>query len=221
MPVVVSTYGDGTLGYSDDHAVTHQFKPLNKYGRSKHLFDRWALKSGAIDHIAGLKFFNVFGPHEYHKGKMASVVLHAYKQIQETDKVKLFKSYRDDYAHGEQKRDFVYVKDCTSVMQWLLDHPNVNGLFNLGTGNARSWNDLAHAVFQAMNLPTNIEYIEMPESLRSHYQSFTQAEMQKLRNAGYTQHISSLEEGVADYVQQYLMQDFGYLSVQQMAKQAG
>jgi ADP-L-glycero-D-manno-heptose 6-epimerase len=202
-----ATYGDGRLGFSDDHPGLRALRPLNMYGYSKQLFDLWALESGILEHIASLKFFNVYGPNEYHKGDMKSVICKAYKQIGETGKMKLFKSYRPDYPHGGQKRDFVYVKDCVELMWWLLEHPDVGGVFNVGTGQARPWVDLANAVFAAMDKAPDIGFIEMPEAIRDKYQYFTQADMSKLRAAGYDKPFTSLEEGAADYVKNYLATD--------------
>ncbi|EPR34659.1 ADP-L-glycero-D-manno-heptose-6-epimerase [Alkalidesulfovibrio alkalitolerans DSM 16529] len=199
-----ATYGDGTLGFSDDTETMLRLKPLNMYGYSKQLFDLWAHSTGLLDHLASLKFFNVYGPNEYHKGDMMSVICKAHKQIGETGRLRLFKSYRPDYGPGEQKRDFIYVKDCLEVMWWLLENPRVNGVFNVGTGKARSWNDLARAVFAAMGREPDIEYIEMPEAIRDKYQYFTEAPMEKLRRAGYDREFTSLEDGARDYVQNYL-----------------
>ena len=205
-----ATYGDGSLGFSDDNALTPVLRPLNMYGYSKQLFDVWSLKYGLAGRIASLKFFNVFGPNEYHKGDMMSVVCKAHAQIRETGRLKLFKSYLDDYPDGGQMRDFVYVKDCVEVMVWLLEHTEVNGIFNVGTGKARTWNDLAGAVFAAMGKEAAIDYIEMPEQLRGKYQYFTQAEMDKLKKAGCPVEFSSLEDSVADYVR-HLEKDDPYL----------
>ena len=199
-----ATYGDGEKGYSDADEVTPTLVPLNMYGMSKHLFDLWALRNGLLGKIAGLKYFNVYGPGEDHKGDMRSVIHKAYGQIREGGAVKLFKSYRSDYKHGEQVRDFVFVKDAVDVTLFCGENPKASGLFNCGTGKARSWNDLAKAVFAAMGLEPNIEFIEMPPALRSKYQYFTQAEMGKLRAAGYTQAFTSLEDGIREYVQGYL-----------------
>lgn len=199
-----ATYGDGSLGYDDDDHATPSLRPLNMYGYSKQLFDLWALSTGAIRQIAGLKYFNVFGPYEDHKGDMKSVVAKSYAQIAAGESVKLFKSYRPEYADGEQKRDFVYVKDVVDATLWLVDQHAVNGLFNCGTGQARSWKDLATAVYAAMDRPSRIEFVAMPETLRGKYQYFTEAKMDKLRAAGYTKPFHSLEEGVADYVKSYL-----------------
>ncbi len=207
-----ATYGDGSQGFDDDHDGFARLRPLNMYGYSKQLFDLWALKRGMLDKMVGIKFFNVYGPNEYHKDDMKSVVCKAYHQIRETGALKLFKSYREEYGHGEQKRDFVYIKDCLDIMAWFLEHPEVNGVFNLGTGQARTWNDLAKSVFAAMNMEPNIQYIDMPESLREKYQYFTQANMQKLRNAGCDLHFTSLEDAIKDYIQNYLDTENPYLS---------
>lgn len=202
-----ATYGDGSLGYSDAHEGVEKFKPLNPYGESKQTFDLWALSQKESPYYwIGLKFFNVYGPNEYHKGRMASVVLHAHKQIQETGKLKLFRSHRDDYDNGEQKRDFVYVKDVVDVMLHLLENRDdaYNGIYNMGTGKARTFNDLASSVFRAMRQPLEIDYIDTPEDIRDKYQYFTEANMEKLRKAGYQKSFTSLEDGVAEYVSQYL-----------------
>lgn len=199
-----ATYGDGAQGYSDADAATPTLMPLNMYGMSKQLFDLWALRHGVLGRIAGLKYFNVYGPGEDHKGEMRSVVHKAYGQIHETGVVKLFKSYRLEYKDGEQVRDFVYVKDAVAATLFCGDNPQASGLFNCGTGRARSWNDLAKAVFAAMGLEPHIEYIDMPPALRSKYQYFTQAEMGKLRAAGYAPPFTALEDGVRAYVQDYL-----------------
>ena len=199
-----ATYGDWSAGYSDDDRHTLALKPLNMYGYSKHLFDLWALRHGLLDRIVGLKYFNVFGPREDHKGDMRSVVHKAFGQIRQTGEVRLFKSYRPEYKDGEQERDFIYIKDAVDVTLFFLDQPDVSGLFNCGTGEARTWNGLAKAVFAAMNLEPRITYIEMPESLREKYQYHTQADMDKLRHAGYAQPFTRLEDGVKDYVQNWL-----------------
>jgi ADP-L-glycero-D-manno-heptose 6-epimerase len=199
-----ATYGDGSLGYSDEDAVTQTLKPLNMYGFSKHMFDLWALSSGALKQIVGLKYFNVFGPFEDHKGDMKSVVAKAYREIQDTGKVRLFKSANPEYADGEQMRDFVYVKDAVGVTLSFLDNTQANGLFNCGSGKARTWRDLVTAVFQAVGKPVSIEYIEMPEALKGKYQYFTEAKMEKLRAAVDTQPFFSLEDAVKDYVETHL-----------------
>ncbi len=207
-----STYGDGEHGWDDDDAITHRLRPMNPYGWSKQWMDLWALESGAASQIVGLKFFNVFGPNEYHKGVMSSVVYKAHQQINTTGRLQLFKSHRPEFRDGEQCRDFVYVKDCCEVMWWLWQNRQVAGIFNLGTGQARTWNDLAAAVFTAMGRTPAIDYVDMPEALRSHYQYFTQASMTKLAAAGCPHRFRSLEEAVADYVGQHLDADDPYLA---------
>lgn len=199
-----ATYGDGAQGYDDDESKLDSLRPLNMYGMSKHLFDLWALRKGVLGRIVGLKFFNVYGPFEDHKGDMRSVIHKAYGQILRAGKVRLFKSYKKEYGDGEQLRDFVYVKDATDMMLFAGEHREMGGIFNCGTGRARSWNDLANAVFAAMGRAPNIEYIEMPEGLRSKYQYFTEARMDKARKAGYAHEFWSLEDGVADYVKTHL-----------------
>lgn len=205
-----ATYGDGAQGYSDSPEEISKLRPLNRYGYSKQLFDIWAHNNNFLGKIVGLKFFNVYGPNEYHKGSMKSVPYSAFHQVQDTGKVKLFRSYRPDYQDGEQKRDFIYVKDCVDTMVWLLNSPEVNGLFNLGTGEARSWNDLARAVFAALGKEPNIEYIDMPENLIKHYQYFTQADVAGIKAAGCPVQFHSLEDGVRDYVQNYLSSENPY-----------
>ena len=206
-----ATYGDGEKGFADDEGKLEELLPLNMYGYSKQMFDLWAKKTGLLDSVVGLKFFNVFGPNEYHKGKMRSFVIKAFEQISESGKVNLFKSHHLDYADGEQLRDFLYIKDCVDMTLFFMDNPDVNGIFNLGTGKARSWNDLAKAVFVAMNKKPDIEYMPMPEELQGKYQYFTQADITKLQDAGYDKKQTSLEEAIKDYVQNYLQND-GYLS---------
>ena len=204
-----ATYGDGSKGYDDDESKLQELQPLNMYGYSKHIFDLWAQREGIANEIVGLKYFNVYGPNEYHKGDMRSVIHKAFGQIKETGKVKLFKSYKPEYKDGEQKRDFIYVKDAVDITLHFLQDKNINGLFNAGTGRARSWVDLVTALFNAMELPVNIEFIDMPETLREKYQYFTEAKIDKLRNAGYNNPIASIEDGVKDYVQNYLMKGRG------------
>jgi len=194
-----ATYGDGSHGYSDA-APLHPLRPLNIYGYSKHMMDLWAESKGYFDRIVGLKYFNVFGPYEDHKGEMRSVVNKAFNQIKTTGSVQLFKSYRPEYADGEQVRDFVYVADAVDVTLHFLDHRHVSGLFNCGTGKARSWKDLIHAVYAAMGLVPQVEFIEMPEALRDKYQYFTEADVTKLRGAGYQNPFNPLEVAVKDYV---------------------
>ena len=200
-----ATYGLGEYGYEDRHDVVDQLKPLNPYGDSKNEFDQWALAQEEKPYFwAGLKFFNVYGPNEYHKGRMASVIFHAHRQIKETGKVKLFRSHHPDYKDGEQLRDFVYVKDVVKVCQFLMENRKVSGLFNLGTGKARTFVDLANATFAALNIDPNVEFIDTPEDIRDKYQYFTEANMGKLRAAGYEDDFYSLEKGVRNYVQDFL-----------------
>jgi ADP-L-glycero-D-manno-heptose 6-epimerase len=206
-----ATYGDGAQGFSDDDETIRSLRPINMYGYSKQLFDMKVLHEEIADKVAGIKFFNVFGPNEYHKGDMASVIFKAFHQIRDTGKVRLFKSYKPEYRDGGQMRDFVYVKDCVEVLWWLLNNKDANGIFNLGTGHARTWNDLIGAVFAAMNLPTAIEYIEMPEAIRGQYQYFTEAKMERIRAAGCPMVFGPLEETVADYVKTHLIAADPYL----------
>jgi ADP-L-glycero-D-manno-heptose 6-epimerase len=205
-----ATYGDGNQGFSDDHASLPRLRPLNAYGYSKQLFDLWALKNGHLDKIAGLKYFNVFGPNEYHKGDMASVVFKTFNQIKSTGKMRLFKSHNPQYNDGGQLRDFIYVKDVVDATLYLFSNPRVNGIFNIGTGVARSFKDLTTAAFHSMDKEPNIEYIDMPEGIREQYQYFTQAEMTKLRHVGYSKKMHTLEEGVNDYVKNYLLKKNPY-----------
>ena len=195
-----ATYGDGSLGFSDDETLLPKLKPLNPYGFSKHLFDLWLYYNGLLNKVVGLKYFNVFGEKEFHKGEMRSVVLKAYEQIKKEKKVKLFKSYNPDYRDGEQLRDFIYVKDAVEVTLFFLENPQIKGIFNVGTGKARSFKDLVLAIFSALNIPPNIEYIEMPEYLKKQYQYFTQADITKLRKAGYNKPMWELEDAVKNYV---------------------
>jgi ADP-L-glycero-D-manno-heptose 6-epimerase len=195
-----ATYGGGELGFSDDDETTPKLRPLNMYGYSKQLVDLWGLRTGALEKVVGLKFFNVFGPHEQHKGDMRSVVSKAYAEIGATGRLSLFKSYRDTYADGQQQRDFIYVRDAVDVMLFLADNPTVTGLFNCGSGTARTWVDLATAVFAAMGVPPAIDYVDMPVGLRERYQYRTEAPMTKLRAAGYDRSFHTLEEGVSEYV---------------------
>lgn len=212
-----ATYGSGDEGFKDDisMAALRTLEPLNAYGWSKHLFDQFvsmavAAKDKMPAQWAGLKFFNVYGPNEYHKEDQKSVVAQIFPHAQHGRPVKLFKSYNPKYADGGQLRDFVYVKDCVKVVAWLLANPSVSGLYNLGTGKARSFADLATATFTAVGKPPVLSYIEMPEQLREKYQYFTEADMSRLRAAGYTDNFYSLEDGVKDYVQNYLMQSDQY-----------
>jgi ADP-L-glycero-D-manno-heptose 6-epimerase len=201
-----ATYGDGSLGYDDNHDIVEQLKPLNPYGESKNDFDKWALKQEKTPPFwYGLKFFNVYGPNEYHKGRMASVIMHAFKQINETGGMKLFRSHRPDFTDGGQLRDFVYVKDVVEVMLFLWEYEAESGLYNLGTGTARPFLDLAKATFKAMGVEENISFIDTPEDIRDKYQYFTEANMKKLLDQGYGVPFYSLEDGVADYVKEFLI----------------
>jgi ADP-L-glycero-D-manno-heptose 6-epimerase len=197
-----ATYGDGTLGYDD--SKTDELLPLNMYGYTKKLFDQYVLSSKELRQCVGLRFFNVYGPNEYHKDNMASVIFHSFNQIKKEKKVRLFKSYKQDFKDGEQMRDFVYVKDVVSVVMFMLNNPDVNGIFNVGTGKARSYNDLAVSVFKSLNLKNNVEYIDMPQGLKEKYQYFTEADIRKLRKLGYKKEFYSLEMGINDYVCNYL-----------------
>ncbi|WP_276481234.1 ADP-glyceromanno-heptose 6-epimerase [Paraflavitalea pollutisoli] len=215
VPVVyassAATYGAGELGYNDDHEVPFQLKPLNPYGVSKNEFDKWALQQTKQPPFwAGLKFFNVYGPNEYHKARMASVIWHSFNQIKKDGVVKLFRSHRPDFKDGQQLRDFVYVKDLLNVCYWLMEEYDENiktvasGLYNLGTGKARSFEDLVKATFAGLDKEPNIQFIDMPEDIRDKYQYFTEANMKKLVDAGYTTPFHTLEAGVEDYVRNYL-----------------
>ena len=199
-----ATYGDGSSGFSDEDAVTERLAPLNMYGYSKHVFDLWALHNRLFDRIVGLKYFNVFGPYEDHKGDMRSVVAKAYGEVLSTGKLSLFKSHREGIADGEQRRDFIYVADAVDVTLHFLGHGTASGLLNCGTGVARTWLDLGRAVFSSLGRAPNIEFVDMPAHLREKYQYFTQAETGKLRAAGYAGRFHTLEEGVDDYVRGYL-----------------
>jgi ADP-L-glycero-D-manno-heptose 6-epimerase len=212
-----ATYGGGEQGFDDDAspAALARLRPLNPYGWSKHLFDQWVARelseaAPRPPQWAGLKFFNVYGPNEYHKGSMRSVVALKYPLASSARPVTLFRSHRPDVPDGGQKRDFVYVRDCVAVVLWLLDRPDVNGLFNLGTGQARSFADLARALFSALQQPPRIEYLDTPPAILAHYQYFTEARMERLREAGYAQPFTSLEDGVRDYVERYLSQSDPY-----------
>lgn len=205
-----ATYGDGSMGYDDTTEIA-DLRPLNMYGYSKLMFDIWTRKMEINQKIVGLKFFNVYGPNEYHKGDMRSVVHKAFEQVQAEGKVKLFKSDREEYADGEQKRDFIYVDDVVDIVAYFLENRGVGGLYNVGTGKARSWNDLVTSLFNALDLPVNIEYIDMPDHLKGKYQYFTQATVEKIKKeGGYEKDFTSLEDGVADYVKRYLLKDKYY-----------
>lgn len=201
-----ATYGLGENSYIDNHEIIPRLKPLNPYGESKNEFDKWAIQQERKPYFwAGLKFFNVYGPNEYHKGRMASVIFHAYNQIQEKGSMKLFRSHNKQFNDGEQLRDFVYVKDVVEVCYFLLNHRKDSGIYNLGTGKARTFKDLAKNTFEALYKEPNIEFIDTPEDIRDKYQYFTEANMNKLRSIGYTNAFYSLEEGITDYVQNYLV----------------
>ena len=200
-----ATYGDGSLGFDDDENKSDTLRPLNMYGFSKSRFDIWAVNQDVFNKIVGLKYFNVFGPNEYHKGDMRSVVHKAFEQVRDTGGVKLFKSRTPKYKDGEQMRDFIYVKDAVNMTLHFLDNKNINGLFNVGSGQARTWNNLVAALFKAMEKPVNIEYIDLPDHLADKYQYFTEANLSKLKNAGYKKEIASLESGINDYVKNYLL----------------
>ncbi|MDQ2753132.1 MAG: ADP-glyceromanno-heptose 6-epimerase [Bacteroidota bacterium] len=210
-----ATYGAGEHGYYDNNEVSNTLHPLNPYGISKNEFDKWALHQQEQPHSwAGLKFFNVYGPNEYHKGRMASVVYHAFHQIEKGGFVKLFRSYKEAYKDGEQLRDFIYVKDIVKILFWMMNEmtsgnwaKTKNGIYNAGTGKARTFNDLVKNTFKGMMLPQHIKYVDMPEDIRDKYQYFTEADMEKLRNAGYTDAFYSLEDGVQEYVREYLAKD--------------
>jgi len=221
-----ATYGDGALGYKDDHSIIEKLKPLNAYGISKNEFDKWVLRQAQDDNIiecppfwAGLKFFNVYGPNEYHKGRMASVVLHAFNQIQSTGKVKLFRSHNPVYKDGGQLRDFIYVEDIAAVCYWMMEEKGrmsevrnqasdfqllSSGIYNLGTGKARTFIDLVMPIFNTLDIKSSIEFIDTPEDIRDKYQYFTEADMTKLISAGYQKNFYSLEDGVEDYVKNFL-----------------
>ena len=202
-----ATYGDGEAGMEDNETKLDALRPLNMYGYSKHLFDLHAKRTGFLNQLAGLKFFNVFGPNEDHKGDMRSLVHKSFAQVQNEKIIRLFKSYRKDFKDGEQKRDFLYVKDCVAMTLHLAATPKANGLFNIGSGGARSWIDLANSVFAAVNKKPAIKFIEMPETIRDKYQYFTQANLLRLRGAGYVAPVTSLENAVSDYVRNYLVPD--------------
>jgi ADP-L-glycero-D-manno-heptose 6-epimerase len=200
-----ATYGAGEHGYKDDHTIVDQLQPLNPYGVSKNEFDKWALSQRSSPPFwAGLKFFNVYGPNEYHKGRMASVIFHAYNQLLKTGSVKLFRSHRPEFKDGEQLRDFIYVADVAEVCYWMMLHQPASGLYNVGTGKARTFNDQVTAIFTSLDLQPSIQYIDTPEDIRDKYQYFTEADMNKLKNAGYSNPFYSLEEGISDYVKNFL-----------------
>jgi ADP-L-glycero-D-manno-heptose 6-epimerase len=202
-----ATYGDGSAGMSDTDPAIEKLRPLNAYGYSKHLFDLYAKRQGFLHRIAGLKYFNVFGPNETHKGDMRSLVNKAYSQVTDTGIIRLFKSHRPDYRDGEQKRDFLYVKDAVAMTLHLAVHRDAGGLYNLGSGEAHTWLDLAGAVFSALDREPRIEFIDMPEAIRDKYQYFTKADIGKLRSTGYDQPVTPLKEAVADYIKNYMVPD--------------
>jgi ADP-L-glycero-D-manno-heptose 6-epimerase len=206
-----ATYGDGSEGYNDDDAVTPELRPLNMYGYSKQMFDVWAIKQGLLSSIVGLKFFNVYGSHEDHKGDMRSMAAKSYDQIRCNGFVRLFKSHKPEYKDGEQRRDFVWIGDAVDVVLHFAaqEYGAPGGLFNCGTGRARTWLDLANAVFHAMDKESHIQFMDMPDALRGKYQYFTEAATEKLRRAGYTRAFTSLEDGVAEYVRGYLTKRAG------------
>lgn len=206
-----ATYGLGEQGYDDNETTIPQLKPLNPYGQSKQDFDVWALQQNEKPFFwAGLKFFNVYGPNEYHKGRMASVIWHAFQQINKTGKMKLFRSHNPQYRDGEQMRDFVYVKDVVDVCLFLMHHRKNSGIYNLGSGQARTFLDLTHAVFNALNKNADIEFIDTPADIRDKYQYFTEANMKKLADIGYAKSFHTLEAGTSDYVKNYLIKDLHY-----------
>lgn len=194
-----ATYGDGTLGYSDQDENTLRLQPLNLYGKSKQDFDVWALKNNFLNKITGFKFFNVYGPNEYHKGEMRSVVAKSFSEVVQKKKIALFKSYKPEFKDGEQQRDFIYVKDAVDVVSFFLEHPDKTGIYNVGTGHASSWNEVAQALFSALNIALCIDYIDMPEILKPRYQYFTQADLGKLRAAGYDKPFTPLSNAIRDY----------------------
>jgi len=204
-----ATYGNGEYGYNDDENIIPKLKPLNPYGESKNNFDIWALQQKDKPYFwAGLKFFNVFGPNEYHKGRMASVIFHSFNQIKTTGKINLFRSHKKGYNDGEQKRDFIYVKDVVNVLHFLMNDRKNSGIYNLGTGIARTFIDLANSTFLAMNIKPNIEFIDTPIDIRDKYQYFTEAKMEKLKSIGYNIPFTSLEDAINDYVNNYLSTNF-------------
>ncbi len=205
-----AVYGDGKQGFNDSHTLTHQLLPLNKYGFSKWLFDEYVIHNGYAQQVTGLRFFNVFGPNEYHKGNMSSVIYKLFHSIQETGQIKLFESHEPEYEHGEQKRDFIYVKDAAEILLFFLNN-NKTGIFNAGTGKAETFNSLAQYTSQAMDKKIAIQYFPMPEDVKKHYQYFTEADIQKLRNAGYAREFTPFCDAVSDYVKNYLLQQDPYL----------
>ncbi|MGC9366295.1 MAG: ADP-glyceromanno-heptose 6-epimerase [bacterium] len=206
-----ATYGNGSQGFSDDKETTLQLTPLNPYAFSKHLFDLWIVRNKLDKKVTGLKFFNVYGPNEYHKGEMASVVYKATQHVLIHGYINLFKSNDRNFPDGEQKRDFIYVKDCTKMMWWFWEHPQIVGLYNIGSGTARSWNDLVNIIFRCLNMKTDIRYIDMPENIKSCYQNYTEADMNKFFNTDSPVNFHTLEQGVKDYLLNYLLTENKYL----------
>lgn len=207
-----ATYGDGSNGYIDDESKLHTLRPLNGYGYSKHMFDLWARKSRVLDKIVGLKYFNVYGPNEYHKGDMRSVVNKCFQQIKETGKARLFKSSNPDYKDGEQRRDFLYVKNAVEMTLFFWDNRIAAGIYNIGTGEANNFNELVGPVFKSLEIPENIEYFDMPEILKKKYQYYTKADISKLKSAGYMEKVMKIDDAVSDYVKNYLNTENPYLS---------
>lgn len=206
-----ATYGDGNQGFKDDESALESLKPLNPYGESKHDFDIWALaQSSKPDFFTGLKFFNVYGPNEYHKGRMASVIFHATQQIRATSKMRLFRSHRPDYKDGDQRRDFIYVNDLLDICMFMMKERPANGIYNVGTGQARSFLDLTNQIFRSLKLKPNIEFIDIPEDIRDTYQYFTEAEMGKLIGEGYSKPFTSIDSGVDDYITKFLAKGIYY-----------
>jgi ADP-L-glycero-D-manno-heptose 6-epimerase len=206
-----ATYGNGSNGYSDDESTIDKLRPLNAYSYSKQLFDLWARRQGYLKEIVGLKYFNVYGPNEYHKGDMRSIVNKSFDLIKEKGYARLFRSYSDKYPDGGQQRDFIYVKDAVDMTLFFGENPALCGIYNVGTGKANSFNDLIKPIFKAMNIPENIEYFDMPEVLRGKYQDFTQADISKIRNAGYKKPITDISDAVTDYISNYLNTPDPYL----------
>jgi ADP-L-glycero-D-manno-heptose 6-epimerase len=215
-----ATYGDGSQGFSDHESGLTTLTPLNMYGYSKHLFDLWAWRRGLLERFVGLKYFNVFGPNEYHKGPMRSFALTGFEQLKTAQTLKLFKSFNPAYADGEQVRDFIYIKDAVAMTLFFLERQSLGGIYNIGTGQARTWNDLALAMFAALDRQPSITYIDMPDGLKDRYQYFTQADITKLRQAGYTAPITSLAVAVQDYITQYLLPG-NFLATQKDKASAG
>ena len=199
-----ATYGDGRLGFDDNEVLLHSLRPLNPYAFSKHIFDLWVYENNLLRNVIGLKFFNVYGPNEYHKGEMRSKVLKAYEEVKSTGKIRLFKSYKPEFKDGEQKRDFIYIKDVVEIVMFLYKSENAHGIYNVGTGRAHSWLDLAYAVFRALKMEPQIEFVEMPEWLKPRYQYFTQANISKLRRLGYPGKFYTFENAVSEYIRDYI-----------------